>query len=79
MTKTIGAWRRVMLAATVIIFIFAGLRAQQLSASVVSVGPCVANVVHFTTIQGAVNASRPDQPSKFALRTMPSRWLSART
>ena len=64
MTKTIGAWRRVMLAATVIIFIFAGLRAQQLSASVVSVGPCVANVMHFTTIQEAVNGVPPGSTIK---------------
>jgi parallel beta-helix repeat protein len=53
-TRTIGVWRRVMLAA--IIIIFAGLSVQQLTASVVAVGTCVANVVHFTTIQGAVNA-----------------------
>jgi hypothetical protein len=39
-----------MLAA--IIIIFAGLSVQQLTASVVAVGTCVANVVHFTTIQG---------------------------
>jgi parallel beta-helix repeat protein len=58
-----------MLAATVIIF--AGLSAQQLSASVVAVGTCVANVVQFNTIQGAVNAVPPGStikvcPAKYA-------------
>jgi len=52
---TTVVWRRTMLAATVII-IFAGLSAQQLTASVVAVGTCVANVVQFTSIQGAVNS-----------------------
>ena len=55
MITTTVVWRRTMLAATVII-IFAGLSAQQLTASVVAVGTCVANVVQFTSIQGAVNS-----------------------
>ena len=69
MTKTIGVWRRVMLAATVIIL--AGLSAQQLSASVVAVGPCVANVVHFTSIQGAVNAVPPGSTIKICPASYP--------
>src|ERR1700674_4485514 len=61
-TKTVGVWRRVTLAATLIIF--AGLRAQQLSASVVAVGTCVANVVQFTSIQAAVSAVPPGSTIK---------------
>lgn len=62
MTRTIGMWRRVMIAA--IIIIFAGLSAQPLTASVVAVGTCVANIVHFTTIQGAVKAVPPGSTIK---------------
>lgn len=69
MTKTIGVWRRVMLAATVIIF--AGLSAQQLSASVVAVGNCVANVVHFTSIQEAVSSVPPGSTIKICPKNYP--------
>lgn len=77
MTKTIGGWRKVMLAATVIIF--AGLSAQQLSASVVAVGTCVANVVQFTSIQEAVGAVPSGSTIKICPRTIPSKWLSTGT
>src|SRR6202022_2113207 len=60
--RTIGVWRRAALA--VIIVTFAGLSAQQLTASVVAVGTCVPNVVHFTTIQGAVNGVPPGSTIK---------------
>jgi parallel beta-helix repeat protein len=55
-------WRRAVLAATIIIF--AGLTAQPLTASVVAVGTCVANVVQFTSIQGAVNSVPPGSTIK---------------
>ena len=64
-----GVWRRVMLAA--IIIIFAGLGAQQLTASVVAVGTCVANVVQFTTIQGAINAVPPGSTIKICPANYP--------
>jgi Right handed beta helix region len=59
---TTVVWRRAVLAATIIIF--AGLSAQQLTASVVAVGTCVANVVQFTSIQGAVNSVPPGSTIK---------------
>jgi len=67
-TKTIGGWRKGMLAATVIIF--AGLSALQLSASVVAVGTCVANVVQFTSIQEAVGAV----PSGSTIKICPANY-----
>jgi pectin methylesterase-like acyl-CoA thioesterase len=68
-TRTIGMCRGVMLATIIIIF-FAGLSAQQLTASVVAVGTCVANVVQFTTIQGAVNAV----PSGSTIKVCPAKY-----
>src|SRR4029077_7813310 len=62
-TKTTVVWRRAVLAATIII-IFAGLSAQQLTAPVVAVGTCVANVVQFTSIQAAVNSVPPGSTIK---------------
>ena len=62
MITTTVVWRRAVLAATIIIF--AGLSAQQLTASVVAVGTCVANVVQFTSIQGAVNSVPPGSTIK---------------
>jgi parallel beta-helix repeat protein len=59
---TTVVWRRAVLAATIIIF--AGLSAQQLTASVVAVGTCVPNVVQFTSIQGAVNSVPPGSTIK---------------
>jgi parallel beta-helix repeat protein len=54
MTKTLGIGPGTALAAA--IAILAGLSGQQLLASTVAVGGCVPNVVHFPTIQAAVNA-----------------------
>ena len=62
MITTTVVWRRAVLAATIIIF--AGLSAQPLTASVVAVGTCVANVVQFTSIQGAVNSVPPGSTIK---------------
>ena len=62
MTRTIGEWRRAMLAVPIVIF--SGLSAQQLMASVVAVGTCVPNVVRFTTIQAAVKAVPPGSTIK---------------
>ena len=62
MITTTVVWRRAVLAATIVIF--AGLSAQQLTASVVAVGTCVANVVQFTSIQGAVNSVPPGSTIK---------------
>jgi parallel beta-helix repeat protein len=67
-TRT-GVWRRVMLAA--IIIVFAGLSAQQLTASVATVGTCVANVVQFTTIQAAVNGVPPGSTIKICPANYP--------
>src|ERR1700694_811577 len=72
-TRTIGVWR-VMLVA--IILIFAGLSAQQLTASVVAVGTCVANVVHFTTIQGAINAVPPGSTIKICPAKYPEQVVT---
>ena len=68
MTRKVGVCRTVMLAA--IIIIFAGLSAQQLSASVVAVGTCVANVVQFTSIQEAVGAV----PSGSTIKICPANY-----
>jgi parallel beta-helix repeat protein len=59
MTRAISVWRRALLAAPIVIL--AGLSVQEMMAAgpVVAVGPCVPNVVQFTTIQGAVNAVPP--------------------
>ena len=62
MITTTVVWRRAVLAPTIIIF--AGLSAQQLTASVVAVGTCVPNVVQFTSIQGAVNSVPPGSTIK---------------
>jgi parallel beta-helix repeat protein len=73
-TRILGVWRRVMLAA--IIIVFAGLSAQQLTASVVAVGPCVANLVHFTTIQAAVNAVPPGSTIKICPAKYPEQVVT---
>jgi parallel beta-helix repeat protein len=63
-----------MLAA--IIIIFAGLSAQPSTASVVAVGTCVANVVHFATIQGAVDAVPPGSTIKICPANYPEQVVT---
>ena len=74
MIRTIGVWRRATLAA--IIVTFAGLSAQQLTASVVAVGTCVPNVVQFTTIQGAVNSVPPGSTIKICPANYPEQVVT---
>ena len=62
-----------------IILIFAGLSAQQSRASVVAVGTCVANVVHFTTIQGAINAVPPGSTIKICPAKYPEQVVTNKT
>jgi parallel beta-helix repeat protein len=73
-TRTIGVWHPVMLAATMIIF--GGLSVPQLTASVVAVGTCVANVVQFTTIQGAVTAVPPGSTIKICPAKYPEQVVT---
>jgi parallel beta-helix repeat protein len=63
-----------VLAATIVIF--AGLSAQQLTASVVAVGTCVANVVQFTSIQGAVNSVPPGSTIKICPANYPEQVVT---
>ena len=74
MTRKVGVCRTVMLAA--IIIIFAGLSAQPSTASVVAVGTCVANVVHFATIQGAVDAVPPGSTIKICPANYPEQVVT---
>src|SRR5450432_3472009 len=69
MIRTTALWRRVLLAAPMVIL--ASLSAQQvMAASVVVVGNCVPNSVHFTTIQGAVDAV----PSGSTIKICPANY-----